>query len=259
MPGLMKVDVMFLEFMNTNLIAVVTDGANVMTGRRRGLSGKLKQFSVQPKVYQIHYMAHRLHLSIRRAWSHFDDIKKVEGVLNNIYKFYNNPGHKQLNHLREMASSMELDVAVIPYVYESRWIASEHRTVKNVLKSWKALVENLQVVLEDTIFDQSTRQKASALYDEITGVRFLLLLNFFLDVLQDLKFLSLKLQKTDALLVTQSKTLLELQASILLLSDEDGATLKSFKVASTCSIEAGGDINVTPCPEEELYRSDTVT
>ena len=154
---------------------------------------------------------------------------------------------------------MELDVAVIPYVYESRWIASEHRTVKNVLKSWKALVENLQVVLEDTIFDQSTRQKASALYDEITGVRFLLLLNFFLDVLQDLKFLSLKLQKTDALLVTQSKTLLELQASILLLSDEDGATLKSFKVASTCSIEAGGDINVTPCPEEELYRSDTVT
>ncbi len=125
----------------------------------------------------------------------------------------------------------------ISSIYEFRWIASEHRTVKNVLKSWKALVENLKAVSEDTSFDQSTRQKASALYAEITGARFLLLLNFFLDVLQDLKLLSLKLQKTGALLVTQTKTLLELQASILLLSDEDGQPWSHLKLLLHAALE----------------------
>ncbi len=47
------------------------------------------------------------------------------------------------------------------------------------------------------------------------------------------------------MLVIQKATLLDLQACIVLLSDEDEATLKSFKVASKYNIEARGEMNVT--------------
>jgi hypothetical protein len=83
------------ESMKRTLIAFASDGASVMLGKHAGLGKKLSEF-VQRPLIEVHCMAHRIHLAIRRAFRRNKALKMFafESFLNKLYSFYYSHGHK---------------------------------------------------------------------------------------------------------------------------------------------------------------------
>ena len=185
------------------------------------MAGKLADFSDQVDFISVHCMAHCLHLAVRRAYSSMDNIVRMEKILTQLHNFYKNPSHKRIGHLREMAASMDINLREINYIYEARWIASEYKAVKNIKTSWKVIVSDLKSISTDQHdFDAKTRTKASHLLDSLTEVHFIRNLHGMLDILNELNFFSLEFQKRYGLLVSQVKTIQQLEGVLLLMATD---------------------------------------
>ena len=68
------------------MMSLVSDGAKVMTGERRGLAARLKQ--INRKLINVHCVCHRLALAYAGASDATKYITQVEGVLLQLWKFF---------------------------------------------------------------------------------------------------------------------------------------------------------------------------
>ena len=69
-------------------VAIATDGASVMTGKRAGVVALLK--GSQPSLVGIHCFAHRLELACRDVMKSHPSYQELEKFLLDIYLFYHN-------------------------------------------------------------------------------------------------------------------------------------------------------------------------
>ena len=73
---------------NKKFVAIATDGASVMTGRRAGVVALLREN--QPSLLGVHCFAHRLELACRDVVTKHPAYGELDRFLLDVYLFYHN-------------------------------------------------------------------------------------------------------------------------------------------------------------------------
>ena len=124
----------FRDKFKKKLVGFASDGASVMQGKYGGLAKKLEDYSGR-SIYSIHCMAHRLQLATGHAWENAPIFNEAERLIDGIYNFYNNKGHKRKAHLKETAAALERVYYQFSGIFKVRWIASEFSECYKIFQS----------------------------------------------------------------------------------------------------------------------------
>ncbi len=252
---------LFFSSIMENLVGFSSDGAAVMTSHRNGVYAKLNSSTVH-NLYPVHCMAHKIHLVGRHTISLFKETEVLEETLSHVHSFYRRYGHKRLASLERTAKKFDLPLFKTNYVYKARWIASEVTSVKNLARSWVALVRDLEEISGNQEFTQSTREKAEELRSQLVKPGFLISMHFLLDIFSQLKYLSERFQRRHGVLVGIADVIRQAQMSFSALGQEDGPALESFYSDLRCSdmpLVAQNPHLTTACNESMLYLSKYAT
>ena len=222
-----------------NLISYVSDGAAVMMGVHEGLGKKLGRF-VDHKLVEVHCLAHRIHLAIRRAFKNIPIMHEFEKAVNGIYTFYYSHGHKRKAHLVNMEDPSRLELS---YIYEVRWIASERSAVHQVITNWKLLVTNLESISEDEEddngFSEETKNTAIGLLNVLKNRNFVSLLHLMYGILNCIARYSLEMQRRDGLLIDQASNLQTLVDSLTQSKSSNDKLLEELLQQASCDSNEG--------------------
>lgn len=197
-----------LNHMKKNLVGFASDGARSMTGKNNGFISYIRHFADNP-IYAVHCMAHRLELAIERAFKNNEMTLKVgddiEYLVNNIFKFYNKQGYKRKYHLKETCKQLKEKYRELTYIFNVRWIATDYKATKKILNMWRVLAVDLDKISKSTSFTPEVQIKAKKMHDMLVGKRMLISINFLLDLLHQLSYWSLEMQKRTGLLIGFNK------------------------------------------------------
>jgi hypothetical protein len=225
----------FDEKLKTLLVGFGSDGASVMIGAQNGLLIKLRR-AYNPNIYGIHCMAHKFNLASGRAWKNEKNFKEFENTINSVYLFYNNRGHKRKGHLADTASEMNEIYYEFSQIFRIRWIASEYSAISKVKKSYTLLANDLEAIITnaDKDFTSATVQEAKVLLEKITDKHFFSFMHFALDVLEAMRLLSVRLQKSLGLLIGKEKLLNSFIANIRSRINNPGSEETSMYRVTSC-------------------------
>ena len=146
-------------------------------------------------------------------------------------------------------------------IHEIRWIASEAESLKKLIRMWKVLIVGLKKMSSDPSLDLATRTKAKELYEQLSSRKFLLILHFCKDVVDNLAVWSKGLQETDQVIFITNHRRNRITAELEKLVDKDGPMLKKFKSEVTCTGTFPGQPGhwaKTGCTEAEILTSPDV-
>ncbi len=102
------------------LVGQAYDGAAVFSGRRTGVQMRIRTHSAHA-IY-FHCACHRLQLASIQAAERNPEIKKVFGMMTNIWKlFYYSP--KKAETLKEIQSALQLPELKIVKPSDTRWLS----------------------------------------------------------------------------------------------------------------------------------------
>ncbi len=218
------------DYMKANLVGYGADGASVMMGRHKGL-GKLLQDFTQRKLVSVHCMAHRVHLSIRRAFNSFTFMNHFESAINGLYTFYYSHGHKRRNHLWNFAGGQILELS---YIFETRWISSELKAIKRIIHNYKVLLGDVEEIKASEDFDSKTQRTAAGIYTQLTDRYFVELVYFMADVLNHLAKYSQEMQRRTGILIEQADLMDSLQKSLEKASTENEGNIIGLLNDASC-------------------------
>lgn len=91
------------------------DGANVMQGKKNGVSGKLLR--EYPHLIPVWCIAHKLQLAIMDAIKNVQVVNTLETTVKGIYKYYH-CSPKRRREIKAVAEIIDVDLANIPDVKE---------------------------------------------------------------------------------------------------------------------------------------------
>lgn len=140
-------------------------------------------------------------MAIRATLNASPHFVSFEEVLNSIYKFYYQHGHKRKAHLKDLTNELHMAYYELNYVYKTRWIASEQTAVERLKKMWLPIVKDLEAIQISSNFDAKSKESASDIENKLKGKQFVLLLHFMSDVLESLAIQSKKFQEKEGSLI----------------------------------------------------------
>ena len=159
------------------LIGQGYDGAAVFSGSRSGVHIRMRTHSAHA-VY-IHCACHRLQLASVQAAASVPEIKKIFGMMGNIWKlFYYSP--KKMQALKEVQTALKLPELKVVKPSDTRWLSHE-RCMRAIRKDLPALVTTLQQLHETT--GDAEAFGLSVLLASFTGVASVIFLSEVLDIL----------------------------------------------------------------------------
>lgn len=213
-----------------------SDGAAVMRSEGGGLAG-LVQAQTQQNVYVIHCMAHRLQLAIGHAMENTFLETEFEKTINAIYSFYNNKATKRKATLRNTAEALDNTFYELNYIFEVRWVASEHKALDRLMKNYEVILENLAHIEASPTseFDSGVKATASGFRKILLHSRFFITLQFMRDVLAVFKSRSQELQKASAVLIGQEAIRERLITSVQAFASGNGANIQDILDKGQCS------------------------
>ena len=185
------------------IVAVATDGAAVMTGKKNGVVSKIRQFTQEPNLLGIHCMAHRLELAFKDATKDISVFKKVYGMLLALYYFYHNSPLNRAN-LHVAYEALGIKPVVPTRVGGTRWIGHMSLALTRVIQGYRAIVCNLEQTAntEGELRNKVSSNKAKGLLKVLKDKNHLCFLHFLLDVSNALTALSKHIQQRDATLAS---------------------------------------------------------
>ena len=233
-----------------------------MHGKYGGLSKKLEEYTGK-SVYSIHCMAHRLQLAIGHALENVPIFQEMERLVDGIFSFYNNKGHKRKAHLNETSIALEMVYYQYSGLFIVRWISSEFLACSKIFKSFDVLLMDLESISADQTFDDLTRQHARGLRTKLIQKNNQAFFHMALDILNSLKILSTFLQSSAGTLIEKMmlKNLkLNLNKRIMEVTNAKyGKCELPFYDECTCVINEGGAIRRRKCTTDDLYdRADSI-
>lgn len=131
----------------SKLVALSCDGASVNTGNKGGVGALLK--NQQPDIIVIHCMAHRLELSLKDVLKKIPLYQKVVGtLLKGLFYFYHNSA-LNMAMLRNPYKALKqggVKLLIPTRTDGTRWVGHQLLAVKNVLTSYKFIVDHMEQV-----------------------------------------------------------------------------------------------------------------
>ena len=147
-----------------NWLAIVSDGASVMLGRKAGVVAQLIQ--KYPKLFAWHCLNHRLELAVGEAVKEVTALNHFKAFVDTVYSLYSQSTKNQ----RELkAASVELESQILRTgrVLDVRWVSSSFRTVKAIWVSFSALSQHFKQAADDKTRDGVERKKYEGFVSKI--------------------------------------------------------------------------------------------
>ncbi|XP_072035509.1 zinc finger protein 862-like [Amphiura filiformis] len=184
-----------LQEANASMVGFCADGASVNMGHRSGVAAKLKN-SNPPRdwLVVVHCQNHRLELAAKDAFAN-SGVTEVMTMLNSMYAVYSR-SFKRLRDLKTLADVMEDSITKLVKANGTRWVQFKSRACVALLKSYPYIISHLENEAAATSTVPADKAKLLGYLRILKGVKFLITLVFFKEVLEPLSQLSLSLQKT---------------------------------------------------------------
>ena len=256
----------FVSYFKAKIVALATDGANVMIGSHNSFLKKLRDY-VDRHVSTVWCFAHKLNLGIQKGLQtnqkaqkkdpDFWYFKYFEGVISKFYTFYMSWGSKTWQHLNEVAQQVGLDVYRIRYFFNVRWSSSHYEAIRSIKRNYKALAIDLTAIgLEDSEFREESKGKAEELYRLLTDQHVAFMINEYSDFLYLYMQVSKAFQGSEGLLVAKAGVVEDLLEKLGQLKLAPGKFLQSF--LDQTSSELCGTSTTLPCTVETYFTSEFV-
>ena len=124
------------DFLMRNLVAISTDGASVMLGRKCGVATTLaRKF---PNIITWHCLNHRLELAVSDAIRENKAVNHFQILFDKLYSIYSR-SPKNKRKLSECSKEIDIQLQKIGRMFSVRWVASSYRTVAAVWNNFKPL------------------------------------------------------------------------------------------------------------------------
>ncbi|XP_053373059.1 zinc finger protein 862-like [Mercenaria mercenaria] len=204
------------------VISMASDGASVMIGHKGGVGVKLRE-KHNPRLVQIHCVAHRLALCASQACQNVPVFADYQRTVKNVYRFFHNSAIRY-NGLREIENLLTDENKDTKHVTlkepaSFRWLSLQN-AVKAVFDVYPALV----MALDNEAATGSS--EAKGLLKSVKSVQFLLNTAFLVDILAVVNKLC-KVFQRDELDIEQMNN--------MLCSTRE--TLQTFKAVSGSTLE----------------------
>lgn len=123
----------------------------------------------------------------------------LDNTLRKTYSFYNGQGFKRKSHLKVTCETHNIKFYSVSDIIAIRWVASDYNAMKSIHSMWKALVEDLRLIENDSTkeFEPKTRIKANKIRTSLVGKNFLAMF----DILNELSVVSQSMQKREGLVL----------------------------------------------------------
>lgn len=108
-----------IEF--TKLVGFASDGANVMTGKKKGVAARLKQ--INPNIVTIHCAAHRLALAAFHAAKSCDSLMDFQRTITQIYNFFEYSAVRY-ERVRELQAALKVETKKFKKPTSVRWLST---------------------------------------------------------------------------------------------------------------------------------------
>ncbi|KAK9976954.1 hypothetical protein ABG768_018775 [Culter alburnus] len=173
-----------------------------MTGKDSGLFVRLKKDF--PSLKSVHCLAHKLELAVHNSLKCVTGCNHFEHFISKLYTMYHQ-STKNARLLSEAASAVHISLLKIGKIFTIRWVASSYSTVQAVWKDFPALAQQMRAASEDRMYTDAEQKKYTGMLNRLTSTGFVTDLATMRYVLQELKSLSLKLQKRSTSLTDASR------------------------------------------------------
>ncbi|XP_078542378.1 E3 SUMO-protein ligase KIAA1586-like [Lissotriton helveticus] len=220
------------------LIAVCTDGAAVMFGKKGGVVALLKS-EFPNLVLTWHCLAHRLELAVADTVDEVAGVNHFKIFMDSLYATYS-MSPKNQRELNLAASELCVQLQKIGKMLDTRWVASSYRSVKAVWNCFPALCKHFENASKDPSRPIRDRSKYEGLLKKLTSYSFIRDLGVMCDALQELKDLSLSLQKRDITIVNAHRLLVSQVRIFIAMKDSPG----EFASAAQRAVDEGKFKNV---------------
>ena len=195
-----------LQKWRDKLVGFCADGASVNLGQVSGVVSKLREDN--PKLIDIHCMAHRLELAVLGVLRKVKMVETVNDTLHLIWKTYHfSP--KSKGELQTVCEELATRFYKPKPVKGTRWIPHLDRALKIFLKGQDDLVtkggEYSAVAihmenLKETSRNADVAGRGKKVSDTMKDLKFAAFCHFLADVFQEISKLSLLLQSKDLIL-----------------------------------------------------------
>jgi len=185
--------------------SIVTDGASVNTGERKGLWALFDSIDSEIPKLKIWCAVHRTQLAWKSVTDLVSEVSHLLQKLSGLSSFFHTSGLRT-RQLKELASTNDLACRSLPKVFEVHWSEYTFSLVNSVLESWHALVLYMQ---------QSHDKQAEGFETLLTNKTNLELLTFLADVLAVFSRFQKKIQSDNVTLLDIQREVTLVKTSIL--------------------------------------------
>ena len=188
-------------------------------------------------LVQIHCLAHRINLVIRRSFDKDDALKfmfHLESQIKAVYGFYYVGGHKRKNDMIGFLDGVKIHLSSI---FEVRWVASEKKAVDKLILYYQQIMAHLTHVTTSDIFNGPTKDKAKGLLRTLNDKKISMILHFLADILETLEEASLEFQKSYGLLIQQAQNLKDLIQNLKIRAAKPGSNVLEALSKTKCGTD----------------------
>ena len=222
-------------FDKEKVVGLATNGARTMSGCHGGVAAKLTKNI--PHLVVIHCVAHRLQLAVLNSLKAVPFMQEVEKTLRGLYIYYHSSPNRS-SQLKEVAAALQMQLLKQKDINGVRWVASQEQALQAFLKSWQAVVFQLQKNSNVGTFDT---QKAKVLLKAVCNFRFLKYCHFLYDFLAVLRPLSATFQREN-LMFTEIKPSVKHAISLLSNLEKNPGEMESLFLSEVSPTGVFGEV-----------------
>ena len=181
-----KKDPIIFEFIQKNIVALVSDGAPSMIGKNNGMAFHVRKMLHRPDLIVHHCLAHRLELAFGHPMRKYVVFEKLETGGNKLYAFFH-MSHKRTALFDEYMISKQKQTFRATKLFKVRWVDTHCKVMKKITNRWSDLIEGLDYVIEqesqlNTASAKNTVEKANDLQDFLKDRNALAIMHFNIDI-----------------------------------------------------------------------------
>ena len=218
------------------LVAMGSDGASVMLGKKSGVLSLLKE--QQPSLIGVHCSAHRLELSYKDAMRKVPLAEKVLTLLTGLYYMYRNSPLNRTN-LKNAFQCLKMNVKLPTRAGGTRWVGHILKALDHFLDGYPALRLHLEQLAASKEKSDS-KSKAVGFLKLLKSQDVIAMALLIRDILAVLQKVSLKFQTDGSVVAEVSLCISTAVKTIQLFLDTDGPFLQKLPKYETSSAPSAG-------------------
>ncbi|KAI4802491.1 hypothetical protein KUCAC02_020325 [Chaenocephalus aceratus] len=214
--------------LKAKLVGFGCDGASMMIGHRNGVSARLKEMF--GSLVTIWCVAHRLELTALDSMKSFPALTELKKSINGIYKHYHTSA-KATRELKTVAEALNIHLVKPGTIDGTRWLPHTLHGLSALIRNYQAILFHLESHTSDMHDREASdlmKGRASHTVKGLKQFKTVIFVHLLLDILSELKDLSLLFQRDGLTLQMVSDGLQKTTLDLVAMKTVPGQHLKQF-------------------------------